>query len=168
MDWVHSAIEYLRDNWMRVATNLGMAVIIVVATLAVSRFLGGWAHGALTRRSPRSATLAGIAQTCVKLSVLGMGVIMALDQLGENVAAILAGAGILGLAIGFGSQSLVKDVVSGFFLIFDESLAEGDFASVGGEATGTVERVGLRMTKIRSFNGQLWYVQNGEITRVGN
>ncbi|MFW6087854.1 MAG: mechanosensitive ion channel family protein, partial [Myxococcota bacterium] len=84
------------------------------------------------------------------------------------IKAVLAGAGVLGLAIGFGAQSLVKDIISGFFLIFDDALGEGDIANVGGEVTGVIESVGLRITKVRALDGQLWYIQNGEIQRVGN
>lgn len=93
---------------------------------------------------------------------------MALDHVGVDVATILAGAGVLGLAIGFGAQTLVKDCLSGFFLIFEGILAQGDVVELDEGVVGAVEVIGLRVSQIRAYSGQLWYVPNGEITRVGN
>jgi moderate conductance mechanosensitive channel len=80
---------------------------------------------------------------------------------------VIAGAGVLGLAVGFGAQTLVKDVISGFFLIFDGVLDVGDAVTVD-KASGTVEALGLRLTRIRAHDGTLWYVPNGQIQVVGN
>ena len=91
----------------------------------------------------------------------------AFDHLGLDVKAMLAGVGVLGLAVGFGAQSLFKDVISGFFLIFDGVLKVGDVSRVG-DVTGVVEDVGLRRTCVRSFDGQLFYVPNGQIATVGS
>ncbi|MCH9682889.1 MAG: mechanosensitive ion channel family protein, partial [Deltaproteobacteria bacterium] len=93
--------------------------------------------------------------------------ITALHQLGLNVTTVIAGAGVLGLAIGFGAQTLVRDVISGFFLIFDGVIETGDHITFN-QVSGTVEVVGLRMTQIRSLDGRLWYVPNGELKIVGN
>src|SRR5262249_22894220 len=96
-----------------------------------------------------------------------VGIVMAADQLGFNVATVLAGAGILGLAVGFGAQTLVKDCISGFFMIFDNVLAVGDSVEISG-INGKVERVGLRMTRVRAFDGRLWSIPNGSIGTVAN
>jgi moderate conductance mechanosensitive channel len=92
---------------------------------------------------------------------------MALDQLGVNIAPIIASAGILGLALGFGAQSLVKDFLSGMFIFIEDQYGVGDVVDVG-EATGTIEAITLRMTRLRDINGTVWYVPNGAILRVGN
>ena len=92
---------------------------------------------------------------------------MILSQLGVNIAPIIASAGILGIALGFGAQSLVKDFLSGVFMIFEDQFGVGDIIDVG-EASGTVEAVSLRVTRLRDLDGTVWYVPNGEILRVGN
>jgi moderate conductance mechanosensitive channel len=83
------------------------------------------------------------------------------------VAPLLAGASIFGVALGFGAQSLVRDVVSGMFMIVEDQYGVGDVVDVGA-ASGSVEAVGLRITRLRDVNGTVWYVRNGEILRVGN
>jgi moderate conductance mechanosensitive channel len=168
MTWIDSAVEYLSTHAVEMAVRLAVATAMVIAALVVGRLLSRWADRALHRKSRKSATLASVATAAIKTVVLGIGLLMAFDHLGLDIKALLAGAGVLGLAIGFGAQSLVKDVISGFFLIFDDAIGEGDIANVGGEATGVIEAVGLRMTKVRSFDGQLWYIQNGEIRKVGS
>ena len=92
---------------------------------------------------------------------------MILSELGVNIAPIIASAGIIGIALGFGAQSLVKDFLSGIFMIFEDQYGVGDVVDVG-EASGTVEAVSLRVTRLRDLNGTVWYVPNGEIVRVGN
>lgn len=86
---------------------------------------------------------------------------------GINIGPLIAGAGILGVALGFGAQSLVKDLLSGFFMLLEDQYGVGDVVDVG-EATGVVEGVGLRTTRVRDVTGTLWHIPNGEIRRVGN
>jgi small-conductance mechanosensitive channel len=86
---------------------------------------------------------------------------------GMDVAPILASAGVLGLAIGFGAQNLVKDFLSGVMMMIEDQYGVGDAVDLG-EAIGTVEAVGLRVTRVRDVDGTVWYVRNGEILRVGN
>jgi small conductance mechanosensitive channel len=93
--------------------------------------------------------------------------IMVLAEFGVDLAPILASAGIVGIAVGFGAQNLVKDFLSGVFMLLEDQYGVGDIVDVG-QATGTVETVGLRITTLRDVNGTLWYVRNGEILRVGN
>ena len=102
--------------------------------------------------------------TGVLIAIIGT---MILSEIGVNIAPIIASAGILGLALGFGAQSLVKDFLSGIFMIFEDQYGVGDVVDVG-EASGTVEAVSLRVTRLRDLNGTVWYVPNGEIVRVGN
>ena len=92
---------------------------------------------------------------------------MVLGEFGVDLAPILASAGIVGIAVGFGAQNLVKDFLSGMFMLLEDQYGVGDIVDVG-QASGTVETVGLRITTLRDVNGTLWYVRNGEILRVGN
>jgi small conductance mechanosensitive channel len=115
----------------------------------------------------RGGTLVPITRSLVRGLAFGVGVVMALDHVGVDVRAIIAGAGIVGIAIGFGAQSLVRDLISGFFLLMEDVVRVGDVATVG-TTTGTIEQVGLRMIQLRAQNGQLWFIPNGEIKEVGN
>jgi small conductance mechanosensitive channel len=92
---------------------------------------------------------------------------MLLGEFDINLGPLIAGAGILGVAIGFGAQSLVRDLLSGIFMLIEDQYGVGDVIDAG-DATGTVESVGLRTTKIRDRHGTLWHIPNGEIRRVGN
>ncbi len=165
---LQSAGAYLQTHWIGFAAAVLKGALVLFAALIAARVLARWTERALRRQKGRSETLAGVARSAIRIAVIGFGLAMALDQIGVNIGALLAGAGIVGLAVGFGAQSLVKDVISGFFLIFDGAIAEGDIVDAGNGVSGVVEAVGLRMTRIRAFNGQLWFVQNGEIRSVGN
>jgi small conductance mechanosensitive channel len=94
-------------------------------------------------------------------------VIAILSELGVAIGALAAGAGILGAALGFGAQTLVRDFISGLFIVVEDQYGVGDFVDLG-SATGVVESIGLRVTQVRDLEGTVWYVRNGEILRVGN
>jgi small conductance mechanosensitive channel len=93
--------------------------------------------------------------------------LMCLGEVGIDLGPLIAGAGVLGVAIGFGSQSLVRDFLSGAFILVEDQFGVGDIVDVG-EASGTVEAVSLRTTRLRAIDGTVWHVPNGEIRRVGN
>lgn len=120
-----------------------------------------------TRRVQRAKTMGDLLKSIITGVVVAMFGTMILSELGVNIAPIIASAGIIGLALGFGAQSLVKDYLSGIFMIFEDQYGVGDVVDVG-EATGTIEAVSLRVTRLRDLNGTVWYVPNGEIMRVGN
>jgi small conductance mechanosensitive channel len=92
---------------------------------------------------------------------------MALSNLGIDVGPILASAGVVGVALGFGAQTLVKDYLAGIFMILEDQYGVGDLIDVG-PAQGTVEEIGLRVTRLRSKEGVVWYMRNGEVMRVAN
>ena len=119
------------------------------------------------RRVQRAETMGSLLKSITTIVIFAVFVIIALAELGFNVAPILASAGVLGVALGFGAQSLVKDFLSGVFMIFEDQYGVGDVVDLG-EAIGTVEAVGLRVTRLRDVDGTVWYVRNGEILRVGN
>ncbi len=120
-----------------------------------------------TRRVQRAATMGSLLKSIVSGVVLTVVGLMFVSELGYDIAPLIAGAGILGVALGFGSQALVKDFLSGIFMIFEDQYGVGDEVNLG-EAVGTVEAVSLRVTRLRDVNGTVWYVRNGEIARVGN
>jgi len=122
---------------------------------------------AATRRVQRAKTMGDLLKSVITGVLVAVFGTMVLSQLGVNIAPIIASAGILGIALGFGAQSLVKDFLSGVFMIFEDQYGVGDVVDVG-EAIGTVEAVSLRVTRLRDLDGTVWYVPNGEILRVGN
>ena len=114
----------------------------------------------------KAETLKALFQSILKYLVYFLAAMMILGEF-VNTASLLATAGIGGLAIGFGAQSLVKDVITGFFILFEDQYSVGDFVTIG-EFTGTVEEIGLRITKIRGFKGELNIIPNGQVLSVVN
>src|SRR6266516_1278859 len=119
------------------------------------------------RRSQRAETIASILRSIVSFAVLGIAAMTVMSEVGVDLAPIIASAGIVGIALGFGAQNLVKDFLSGIFMVLEDQYGVGDVVDVG-PASGKVEAVGLRVTTVRDVNGTVWYVRNGEILRVGN
>jgi small-conductance mechanosensitive channel len=115
----------------------------------------------------RTRTMGTVLDNFVTWTVAALALIFILQTLGLPVAAVLASAGIVGAALAFGAQSIIKDVLSGFLMVLEDQLGVGDKVDVG-LATGTVEAVGVRITTLRDDNGVMWFVRNGEILRVGN
>lgn len=120
-----------------------------------------------TRRVQRAKTIGDLFKSIVTGLLVAIVGTMMLSELGLDIAPIIASAGIIGLALGFGAQSLVKDFLSGVFMILEDQYGVGDVVDVG-EASGTIEAVSLRITRLRDLNGTVWYVPNGTILRVGN
>src|SRR5262249_4059174 len=119
------------------------------------------------RRRQRAQALASVLRSFVSISVFVIAIMLILGELGVNLAPLLASAGIAGIALGFGAQNLVKDFIAGLFMLLEDQYGVGDIVDLG-EASGTVEAVGLRITTVRDVRGVLWYIRNGEIVRVGN
>ncbi|WP_236683695.1 mechanosensitive ion channel family protein [Demequina flava] len=119
------------------------------------------------RRRQRAHTLQRVLNSALTLVIVIIVLITILGVLGLPVGPMLASAGILGVALGFGAQSLVKDLLAGIFMLIEDQYGVGDVVDLGA-AAGAVEEVGLRSTRLRALDGTVWYVPNGEITRVGN
>ena len=119
------------------------------------------------RRSQRARTIGSVLRSGTTFVVYGVACTLVLGELGINLGPIIASAGILGIALGFGAQNLVKDFLSGMFMLVEDQYGVGDVVDLG-EATGKVEAVGLRVTTLRDTKGTVWYVRNGEVLRVGN
>ena len=124
-------------------------------------------HEQAERSRQRAMTLGAVLRSLAGFSVYALAFMVALGELGLDLGPLIAGAGIVGLAIGFGAQSLVADFIAGIFIIIEDQYGVGDYVDVGA-ASGTVEKVTLRTTVLRDVNGALWVVPNGEIRRVGN
>ncbi|TNC24319.1 mechanosensitive ion channel family protein [Amycolatopsis alkalitolerans] len=121
----------------------------------------------IERRRQRAKTIGSVLKSLTSFIVYGLAFIQVLGELGINLGPIIASAGIVGVALGFGAQNLVKDFLSGMFMMIEDQYGVGDVVDVG-EASGTVEAVGLRITTLRDLKGTVWYVRNGEVLRVGN
>jgi small-conductance mechanosensitive channel len=156
-------------------------LLILVAALILSRMAARIARRSVkgvvarsvrgeqmsNRTTVRAETLAGVAASFIRVSIWTIAVLMALDKVGLNLGPLLAGASIVGVAVGFGAQSLVRDFLSGFFVLAEDQFGVGDSVTVA-EVSGTVEEVNLRITRVRAFDGTIWFIPNGEIRKVGN
>ena len=147
------------------ATRLGGRVVRRSVQRLVARSTArGEGEAAATNRAE---TLAGVAASLLRVAVWTIAFLLVLDTLGINPGPLLAGASIVGVAIGFGAQYLVRDFLSGFFVLAEDQFAVGDVITVA-DVTGTVEEVNLRVTRLRASDGTVWFVPNGEIRKVGN
>lgn len=153
-------------------------VVVVVLVLVLRRVTRRAVTRTLTRavshasvRDPRAearaTTISTVLTSSLNATVLCLGGLLVLGELGVNLAPLIAGAGIVGVALGFGAQSLVKDCITGLFMLVEDQYGVGDVVDVG-EASGVVEQVTLRVTRLRSVDGTVWHIPNGVITRVGN
>lgn len=153
-----------------IAIILTVAVVVSVIEVnnAVATHLVKEKRGGKKREvSQKQKTMVPVLQTAINIAAGFVGGIVVLERLGVNTTPILAGAGIVGLAVGFGSQTLVKDLISGMFILFEESIRVGDWAMVGNQG-GSVESVGLRTVKLRDMNGTLHVISNSTIDSLSN
>lgn len=119
----------------------------------------------------RTRTIGSVLRNIVTWSIVAVAIVLILSELNFSVTALIASAGVLGAALGFGAQSLVKDMLNGLFMVFEDQLGVGDIVSLQstqGPVDGVVESVGVRVTQVRDVHGTLWFVRNGEIITVGN
>jgi small conductance mechanosensitive channel len=165
--------EFIVEKPLRILLTVLVAWIVIrVAAKAMRRF-----SVTLTRRAPsrmlgaraeqRSKTITDALVSLLKVVVWTVAALIILDVIGVNLAPLLAGAGIVGIAVGFGSQSLVRDVISGMFILVEDQFGVGDVVQLG-DAIGTVEDMNLRVTRLRGGDGTVYFVPNGEIKKVGN
>lgn len=165
----------ITENTVEALTRMG--VVIVAAALAswvlgavISRFARRVADKTAAnkeRADTRADTISSVLTAMGRVVVWTLAVLLVLGELGFDLAPMIAGAGIVGVAVGFGAQSLVADFLSGLFMLMEDQYGVGDWVDVG-DTSGTVEHVGLRTTRIRSLDGLLWTVRNGEIVRTAN
>ena len=171
--WIYPSFEdYLAwEFWapysVAALQKLGHLLLIIVLTwltlrlrkIIVSRIFGFTRLDAKQRK-----TLESLLMSLTRYAVFIIAILTGLSTLGVNIGPIIAGAGVVGLAVGFGAQSLVKDLITGFFIIFEDQFSVGDYVSInGGQIRGTVVSVGLRATKIRTWAQHVVVIQNSEI-----
>jgi len=119
------------------------------------------------RRAQRAATLGSVLKSATSAIIFVIAFLLVLSELKIDLAPFIAGTSIVGVALGFGAQSIVKDFLAGMFMLMEDQYGVGDVIDFE-KASGTVEAVGLRSTRLRDVNGTVWYVRNGEVVRVGN
>lgn len=119
------------------------------------------------RAVQRTRTLGTVGRAIITWTIVVIALILILGQLGVNLAALLTSAGIVAAGLAFGAQNIVKDILNGIFMVFEDQLGIGDIVTIG-EVSGTVEDVGIRVTQVRALDGTLWFVRNGEILTLGN
>ncbi len=167
----------LRDSTREVALNTGRSVFVVLLAVlavgfsrrAIPRALRRLANSSRIdeRVELRTRTLSGLVVSTVSVVVWTLATVTVLAQVGVKIGPLLAGAGVVGLAVGFGAQQLVRDVISGFFVLVEDQYSVGDFVTAGG-ISGTVESVSLRLTRVRGDDGVLHHVRNGDLLVVSN
>jgi len=161
--WVlHRAIDQVVKNAMTRATRRESQT-----PRRASRILAQATGANQARRTQRAATTGAILKSTSTFVIFAMALLTVMGALGLPLGPLLASAGVVGVALGFGAQSLVKDFLSGIFMMLEDQYGVGDVIDTG-EAIGTVEDVTLRVTKVRDASGIVWYIRNGEIIRVGN
>ncbi len=159
-------------HWIAAASVCAVLLATLILRKVLLRLMGRFFQ-ALSTRSPsveerkRIETLGRVLRHTVSLIVLVVGVLVGLNTVGISIAPILGAAGVAGVAIGFGAQSLVKDFFTGMFLLLENQIRVGDVVEIAGK-NGVVEELTLRRTKLRSFDGAVHYVSNGLITTVTN
>jgi len=189
--------EFLRDNAGGVATAWHVLLIVVLAFVArqllhkaISKLIDQAVTGTVPvalrplrgrdagevveaapllteRRRQRTETIGSVLRSVTSIALFVIGTTMVLAELGFDLGPLIASAGVVGVALGFGAQNVVKDFLNGMFMILEDQYGVGDAIDTG-EASGIVEAVGLRTTRLRSVDGTVWHIRNGEIIRIGN
>ena len=159
--------EWFLGEPLKIIIIFVVAFIVRFMLVRASNRVIRQAFGSSDRRDQRSSTISTVLNTITSVLIWGTAILMALTTLGVNVGPLLASAGIAGVALGFGAQTLVKDYISGLFLIIEDQYGIGDEVEIGA-VKGKVEAVALRTTRIRDEAGVLWYIRNGEILNVAN
>lgn len=142
-------------------------IVVRIGKSVIRRAFKVRLKGALRHTERRETTLVKLLQNTLSYVVYFAAILAILSAFTINVTGILAGAGVLGLAVGFGAQSLVKDIISGFFIIFEDQFSVGDYVQIA-LTVGTVEEIGLRTTKISAYGGEVHIIPNGNISEVVN
>ena len=171
----NDATDVFAEPWVRIVIILAAAVLVTLASrLVVIRFrkkLEGIASVTQELNLQRATTLTGALSTALIVVIWVLAVLMALGELGRNIAPLLASAGVAGVALGFGAQSVVRDTLSGFFILLENQFGVGDNVEVqtpSNRVVGRVESLTLRVTSLRAFDGTLHFVPNGNILVASN
>lgn len=166
---IQPAIDWLAVHGVRLVLIVALTVVaLMVAGVLSRRVISAIVKGIQEdEMRKRAATLNSLIRYVAGISILLVALIMILGEFGIEIGPILAAAGIVGLAVGFGAQHLVQDVISGFFILMEDQIRVGDVVNIAGKG-GLVEKVNLRMTILRDLNGNVHFVRNGQIDVVTN
>ncbi|HSI66739.1 MAG TPA: mechanosensitive ion channel family protein [Planococcus sp. (in: firmicutes)] len=161
--WIAVGLVLLRVILVTIAAVVGvkMARALIRKTFSVRL------KGPLLYNERRQQTLSKLLENVVAYVIYFIAIISILSAFTIDITGLIAGAGVLGLAIGFGAQNLVRDIITGFFIIFEDQFSVGDYVRIG-SAEGTVEEIGLRTTKVKAWTGELFIFPNGNVTDVVN
>ncbi|MDB5361561.1 MAG: putative Mechanosensitive ion channel protein [Rhodospirillales bacterium] len=176
--WGFGSFAWLSSATGRQLTGSAVTIIIILSVAfgcweifnaAIDRYLAGVdSRGQRVSRSARVRTLLPFARNAVWISLLLLVVLLVLSELGINIAPLLAGAGVVGLAIGFGSQALVKDIITGLFMLVEDTIAVGEIVDLGGGNTGVIEAISIRTIKLRDNAGSVHTIPYSTVTQVRN
>jgi moderate conductance mechanosensitive channel len=173
---VREFLDWMAGTPLRVLTILVAAALVqYFGSRAIARAMNKLAsvdlvpgpRNIVSRQKERASTIGGVLSATLKSATWVVATAMALGEFGFDLGPLIASAGIVGVALGLGAQTLVRDVLSGIFMLIEDQYGVGDSVSVL-EVEGVVEKVGLRVTTVRDGHGTLWYLRNGEILKVGN
>jgi moderate conductance mechanosensitive channel len=181
LNYIEKILNRAANKWLNqdMWVNIGETILKIIIVLIIASFVTRIGKAAIRNifkvrsKSPlriserRENTLLILLENVLTYVIYFVALITILSLLTIDVKGLLAGAGIVGLAIGFGAQSLVRDIIAGFFIIFEDQFSVGDYVGIG-NYIGTVEEIGLRITKIKSWTGELHIFPNGRITEVTN
>ena len=169
-------LDWMAGTPLRVLTILVAAALIQsVGSRAITRAMNKLAsvdlvpgpRNIVARQKERASTIGGVLSATLKSATWIIATAMALGEFGFDLGPLIASAGIVGVALGLGAQTLVRDILSGIFMLIEDQYGVGDTVDVL-DIEGVVEKVGLRVTTVRDGQGTLWYLRNGEILKVGN
>lgn len=166
-------MDFIIDKVWQFSTTLLHFVLIYIGCRLAVKFANGFINKILNREnlpglaSGRGKTLAGLVQSVIRYIIYFSAIIILADEVGIELKPILASAGMVGLAISFGAQSLVRDIITGFFILFEDQYSVSDYITAA-KVSGYVEELGLRVTKLRDFKGELHIIPNGLIKQVTN
>ena len=174
-DQLQNALEWIGGSPLRIIAVLAGAIIAQwvghrAINRAVNRLATADLHpgpGLANRQAERARTIGSVLTSILNAVVWIVALTMILGEFGFNLGPVIASAGIVGVAVGLGAQTLVRDVISGIFMLIEDQYGVGDRVDIL-TIQGVVERVGLRITTVRADNGTLWYIRNGEILTLGN
>jgi len=172
--WVQVLVGWMEHSgWSRLGhlllvtfACLGLLLAVKLVTRAVRRAVDDGNEDTTSDAERRAETLGAVLTNAARVLVMAFFLLMLLQEFGVNIGPLVAGAGVAGVALGFGAQSLVKDVISGFFLLMENQFGVGDIINVDDNHLGTVERMTLRITQLRDVEGRAHFVPNGSINRV--
>jgi small-conductance mechanosensitive channel len=171
MDWsqlLQKAIEWVVTSGLRILLIIILTLVILrVAKFVSNRVFGFSAKATDLEFKKRMDTLSSITSHIVFVAILFVSAIIILGELGVEIGPVIAAAGIVGVALGFGAQSLVQDVISGFFMLLEDQIRVGDVIQVGDKG-GVVEKITLRTVVLRDLSGNVHFVRNGQIQVVTN